>query len=1394
MSSTTTDHGRRTLEPGDGSPAAAPRAGDAWLQTLLNATAEGIYGLDAEGNTTFLNPAAARMLGWQPEELFGRPQHELIHHTRPDGSAYDRAACPIQATLAEGVEHAVEDEVFWRRDGTSFPVSYTAVPILEGDLVTGAVITFRDVSEQRRYEEALLERARHAALSADVGAAIADGGSIRLVLQRCAEAVVRHLDAAFARIWTLNEAEDLLELQASAGLYTHLNGSHGRVPVGALKIGRIASERRPHLTNDVLHDPRVGDPEWARREGMVSFAGYPLIADQRLVGVLAMFARQPLSDATLDALRAVADRIALIIERKETEVQLLEREDQLSEAQRIAHLGSWEWEPGSGKVAWSEELYRIHGLEPSAEPRSLEEHLERVAPEDRDRVRGLLTAASQEGSEFDFEETVLRADGVWRTLRVRGGAIPERAGRSTRVVGTSQDVTDQAEAMRRELELAREQALRQRAEAEQESMRFMVEAGGVLSSSLDYETTLGNLAHLVVPELADWCAIDLLDEDGTLRRVVTAHQDPARERLAIELEERYPSDPEAPGGLMEVLRAGRPQLVREIPPELLRASAVDEEHLRMIEELQLRSYMVVPLIARGNPLGAITFVSAESGELYDEQDLSFVQELAHRAAMAVDNARLFRQAESSRQRITRVLESIADAFFALDHRWRFTYLNDEAERLLRRSRGEMLGRSVWEAFPDAAGSRFEQEYRRAVDTHRTVEFEEYFAPLDCWFEVRAFPSEDGLSVYFRNVNERHRAESELRESEERFRSLVEATSAIVWYTPPSGEFEEPQPEWSRFTGQSDEEVLGWGWLDAVHPDDRVETAAAWKRAMQDWSVLELEHRLRRRDGQYRFMQVRAVPIVGRDSEIREWVGVHTDITEQKRAEEALRESEERFRFMTDAVPVQIWTGRPDGALDFVSGRTAEYFGRTPEALVAEGWQAVIHPDDLPAVAARWAHSLTTGEPYEVQFRLRGAEGEYRWYLGRAVAQLDRAGHVLRWFGSNTDIQEQKESDAERERLIAALEVERRRLETVFDNAPAAIAVTRGPDHRFVTANPAYRRMVAREVVGRTMAEAFPELEDQAFLRQLEEARSTGEAFVGDETYIRLDRDGDGAMEDGYFNFVFQPLTDSLGQIQGVMTFAVEVTEQVRARQEVERKAAELGRLARALEVTNRELDQFAYVASHDLKAPLRGIANLSTWIEEDLEGAINDEVREHLDLLRGRVHRMEGLIDGILQYSRAGRVKEKPEEVDTCELVEDALDLLALPDSVRVEVQPEMPTLVTERLPLQQVFLNLISNAAKYNDAEHPRIEVGWEDAGEEYQFRVSDNGPGIDPEYHDRIFGIFQTLEARDKVEGTGIGLSLVKKLVESRGGRVWVESQVGEGATFRLLWPKRTRNEDER
>ncbi|MEY3442867.1 MAG: hypothetical protein RLZZ519_1148 [Bacteroidota bacterium] len=237
-------------------------------------------------------------------------------------------------------------------------------------------------------------------------------------------------------------------------------------------------------------------------------------------------------------------------------------------------------------------------------------------------------------------------------------------------------------------------------------------------------------------------------------------------------------------------------------------------------------------------------------------------------------------------------------------------------------------------------------------------------------------------------------------------------------------------------------------------------------------------------------------------------------------------------------------------------------------------------------------------------------------------------------------------------------------------------------------------------------------------------------------------------------------------------------------QKEDAKATEM--LVRKLEMTNQELDRFAYVVSHDLKTPLRGIINLTEWIVEDMGDHLKPEVAEHLRMLQERVDRIQTLINDLLIYSRTGRSQSKIVSVDLNQLVAEILESIEIPDGFQIELTNSLPVVKGVRVELFQLFQNLLVNAVKYRSSDHGSVQISAQDLGDKFEISIHDNGIGIAPKHHHKVFEIFHRLGEGAAVEGTGVGLAIVKKIVDTAGGEIRVESEGAGGTTFVFTWPK--------
>jgi PAS domain S-box-containing protein len=496
-----------------------------------------------------------------------------------------------------------------------------------------------------------------------------------------------------------------------------------------------------------------------------------------------------------------------------------------------------------------------------------------------------------------------------------------------------------------------------------------------------------------------------------------------------------------------------------------------------------------------------------------------------------------------------------------------------------------------------------------------------------------------------------------------------------------------------------------------------------------------------------------------------------DITERRQAEREVRESEERFRTLANSIPQLAWMARADGFILWYNQRWYDYTGTTPEQMEGWGWQSVHDPAVLPTVLGKWRDAIALVQPFEMEFPLRGADGTFRNFITRVQPINDSEGRLVQWFGTNTDIDQLK-------RIERSLRVTQARLESTLEASSVGTWTWDIASDRLI-ADEFTARMFS--VAAGAAAEGLPAAaylqvvheEDRAHVADaLERAiqlcsaydieyrvRQSGGAFRWLQARGRVESDGAGQAT--YFHGAVIDITD--------------------------RKLSELSLRDnnQQLERSNRDLEDFAYIASHDLKTPLSGIKSAALWLEEDLHD-LSDESRKLLGLMRSRINRMERLLDDLLTYSRVGRTDTAASETKLADIFASIVEVLNPPAHIQVRVEGELSVIVTASAQLEQVLRNLINNAIKHHDKQSGEVVLSGKRVGDFVEFVVRDDGPGILPQFHDKIFQLFQTLKRRDEVEGSGMGLALVKKLVEQQNSCITVHSQGnGTGAEFRFQWP---------
>ncbi|MBL6455053.1 PAS domain S-box protein [Belnapia sp. T6] len=632
--------------------------------------------------------------------------------------------------------------------------------------------------------------------------------------------------------------------------------------------------------------------------------------------------------------------------------------------------------------------------------------------------------------------------------------------------------------------------------------------------------------------------------------------------------------------------------------------------------------------------------------------------------------------------------------------------------------------------------------------------------------------------------QRAAAEAALRESEARFRNMADHAPVMVWTTDPGGHCTYLNRRWYEFTGQAPAAGEGFGWLDALHPEDRPHAEASFRAADRARQPFQSDYRLRRADGSYAFVLDAAAPRFGEDGEYLGYIGSVLDISERHAATGAVAESEARFRALVEASAQIVWTTDASGAVRADSPSWRAFTGQSVEDWIGFGWLDVVHPEDRARAEATWRDSVARRIAYEVEYRLRHHAGGWRWTLARGVPLLDAEGHLRSWVGMNIDIEEQRQAEAALHALNAQLEgrVEERTRERdrIWLLSQDLMLVARF-DGRVMAVNPAWSQMLgwpAEELLGTNFPDLVHPEDQEATLRECSRL-ANGLATLRFENRYR--------HHDGSWRWISWTAVPAEGMIHAV---GRDVTAE-RSAAAALHAAEEQLRQAQKMEAVG----QLTGGIAHDFNNLLTGIIGSLALLKKRVAEGRAGEAGRYIDAATQSAQRAAALTQRLLAFAR--RQPLDPRAVDVGVLVRSMEELLrrTIGEAIRlsISIAPGLPPTLCDPNQLESAILNLAINARDAMPgggsltikAAPVRLDAAAEvEPGEYVALTVTDTGTGMPPAVMARAFDPFFTTKPTG--QGTGLGLSMIYGFVRQSGGSIDIRSAPGEGTAVQLCLPR--------
>lgn len=1359
-----------------------------WV-TTLQSIGDAVIATDERGIITFMNFEAEFLTGWSKKEAIGLPSDRVFRIINEKTRL--AVESPVDKVINEGLMVGLANHtILISREGREIPIDNSGAPIRsEGGRATGVVLIFRDISDRKRAEDALREseqKYRNIIETANEGIWISDiNARITFVNKKMADMLGYSPGEIIGK-----SAFEFMDEEAR-------------------EISKKNIERRLKGFTDSYQ------LKYIRKDGStlwVTTNASPILnVKGKVTAFMGLYTDITAQKQALEKLEQSEENYRNIVE--------------------TATEGIWIGNTNGITIYINKRMSEMLGYPP-------EEVIGKEWFDFMDEEAIAVSRANIEqrkkGIKNTYEQKYIRKDGTILWTLVSATPLRDKQGQVTSTMGMLADITERKKA---------EEELKKSEERFRSTLDHMMEGAQIVGFDWRFiyindvadehnrrpkEELLGKRYMDIWPGIESTPIFELIRDcmenrvfhaveneftfpdgnkgwfdlriepipEGIFILSVDITERKKAEELLKESEERFTkafrNNPAAlsitrlADGLFVEVNEGFTQLFGYEPEELIGRKSTDlnlfmnaEERKEIVHRLQergnLRNYEIIARNKNGRPLTVL--FSAEKINFKGEEHILYT------TIDVTDRKKMEEALRESERRWATTLSSIGDAVISTDNAGNVTFLNPGAEFLTGWKLNEAVGQPIKEIF-NIVNEETRKEVESPVDkviregtvvglANHTILIgkDGKETPIDdSGAPIRTENGETtGVVLVFRDISERKKTEriaghlsALVNSSDEAIISKDLEGKILTWNTGAE-----------KIYGYSAEEAIGRDISFLVPPGDTNDAADIIKRIRRDKQIATYEARRMRKDGSIINVSVTYSPIKDSAGKIVGISKISHDITDRKKAEAALRESEERFKQLANAMTQLAWIANADGYIFWYNDRWYDYSGTTPEQMEGWGWQSVHDPEALPDVMKKWKASIETGAPFEMIFPLRGKDGIYRDFLTRGIPIRDEEGKVHQWFGTNTDVSVLRKAELD-------LKHAQEKLNLVLDNGHVGVWERDLKNNRLIFDKRMDRMFGLEEGTFEGTYEAFEKClvaEDLPHVR--EAVRKALNEKIPIDTIYRV------KLPDGKVNHINSKgfvIEEEEGQPVRLAGVCFDITEMREGAEEA------LFKLNEELLRSNKELEQFAFVASHDLQEPLRTISTFTNLLAQRYKEKLDGDARQFLHYTVEGASRMQVLINDLLSYSRIATRGQEFSEVDLNKILKATLG------NLKIRIEEKNALITSDKLPviygdegqLGQLVQNLVGNALKFCTTM-PRIHVSARKETDHYLFSVKDNGIGIEAQYSDKIFLIFQRLVNKEEFEGSGIGLAICKRVVERHGGKIFFESKPGEGTTFYFTIPKK-------